>query len=86
MLAFYREHDQEKRGAFNKLRDYFTIRAKMNREENQENKRQKTIDFMAYWDKKRVERDGLIEIYLNRQRQINMCKSWIVISALFERF
>ena len=33
MLAFYREHDTEKRQAFNKLRDYFTIRAKLNREE-----------------------------------------------------
>ena len=33
MLAFYREHDTEKRQAFNKLREYFTIRAKLNREE-----------------------------------------------------
>lgn len=31
MLSFFREHDQEKRQAFNRLRDYFSMRAKFNR-------------------------------------------------------
>ena len=31
MLSFYREHDTEKRVAFSKLREYFSMRAKVNR-------------------------------------------------------
>ena len=34
MLSFYREHDSEKRQAFSKLRDFFSVRAKCNREQS----------------------------------------------------
>ena len=57
MLAFYREHDSEKRQAFHKLREYFTIRAKLNRDELSEDRRQRVLDFMSHWQEKRTKRE-----------------------------
>ena len=60
MLSFYKEHDTEKRSAFNKLRDYFQIRAKMNRQSEIEAKRSKTLNDMVKWDRYRAVRDEYI--------------------------
>ena len=60
MLSFYREHDNEKRSAFNKLRDYFQMRAKQNREFEIEAKRSKVLNDMVKWDRYRAVRDEYI--------------------------
>ena len=60
MLSFFREHDTEKRSAFNKLRDYFQMRAKQNREYEIEAKRSKVLNDMVKWDRYRAVRDEYI--------------------------
>ena len=60
MLSFFREHDTEKRSAFNKLRDYFQMRAKQNREFEIEAKRSKVLNDMVKWDRYRAVRDEYI--------------------------
>ena len=60
MLSFYREHDSEKRQAFSKLRDFFSVRAKCNREQTMEVKRQKVMNYMSRWDEYRVRRDIVV--------------------------
>jgi len=61
MLAFFREHDQEKRTAFTKLRDYFSLRAKISREADNDAKRSKVINYMTRWDEYRVRREEVID-------------------------
>ena len=60
MLSFFREHDQEKRMAFSKLRDFFVIRAKANREDNMNRKREKVMNYMNRWDDYRERREIVI--------------------------
>ncbi len=60
MLAFFREHDQEKRVAFNKLRDYFSLRARLSREVEREAKRDKVLNYMTRWDEYRVRREQVV--------------------------
>lgn len=60
MLSFYREHDTEKRVAFSKLREYFSMRAKVNRQAGMEAKRQKVLGYLGKWDEYRVRRETVI--------------------------
>ena len=68
MLAFYREHDQEKRMAFSKLNEYFSVRAKYNREAFFDGKRNKAISNLNKWDEYRVLRDQVIAILIKQKR------------------
>ena len=86
MLSFFREHDQEKRQAFNRLRDYFSMRAKFNRTMSQEAKRQKVIHYMQRWDDYRVRRDHVIEGILRARRRQSSCSYMLVLAALALRF
>jgi len=71
MLAFYREHDSEKRMAFGKLRDYFGMRAKNNKEAVLDEKRAKVMNYMGRWDEYRIQREQVIKLLLKKQQREN---------------
>lgn len=87
MLAYYREHESEKRQVFTKLRDFFTVRAKLSREEQQEGKRQKAIDFLQYWQRRKLERQATEQEELQAREQLRkmtLCKLWILLITLYK--
>ena len=61
MLALYRDLDKEKRMAFSKLRDYFTLKAKLNREAQLEAKRFKTMSYLGRWEDYRLRKDSFLK-------------------------
>ena len=79
MLAFYREHDVEKRHAFSKLSEYFSVRAKYNRQAYLDSKRNKAINNLKKWDEYRVLREQVIQILIKQKRQRNACRTWLVL-------
>ena len=85
MLAFYREHDQEKRQLFSKLRDECIVRAKDNRDAVQEHKRQKVMNFMSQWDEYRVRREIVVKAFMQVQKRQSACRFWQVTNALMGR-
>mmetsp|Transcript_2353 Transcript_2353/g.3227 ORF Transcript_2353/g.3227 Transcript_2353/m.3227 type:complete len:179 (+) Transcript_2353:1300-1836(+) len=81
MLAFYREHDSEKRQAFTKLRDFFSMRAKCNREQKDDMKRMKVQNFMSRWDEYRVRRDVVVEALVKVHKRRDACRYWHVMNV-----
>lgn len=79
MLAFFKEHDTEKRQAFSKLSEYFGMRAKFNKEMMLTEKRDKVMNYMGRWDEYRVRREHVIAILLKKKRQKNACVTWLVL-------
>ena len=68
MLAFYKEHETEKRMAFSKLSEYFSMRAKFNREMTLNDKRNKAVQNLNKWDEYRVRREHLVAILMKKKR------------------
>ena len=85
MLAFFKEHDTEKRMAFSKLSEYFGMRAKFNKQMILEEKRDKAMNYMGRWDEYRVRRDHVVAILMKKKRQQNACRTWLVLQALHSR-
>ena len=85
MLAFYREHDHEKRQAFSKLNHYFSTKAKYNRQAFLEDKRNKAIENLKKWDKYRVLREQVITILVKHKREQHACRTWLILQAFHSR-
>ena len=67
--------------AFNKLNEYFSVRAKYNRAVFLDDKRNKAIGNLQKWDEYRVLREQVIAIITKQKRQKNACRTWLVLSA-----
>lgn len=85
ILPFYREHDREKREAFNRIRDGLTILAKQKRTAVLEERRMRYLDDRKKWDRYREAREQVAIIKEGILRKKHACHMWVVFSSLHAR-
>lgn len=85
MLAFYRDHEAEKRMAISKLNEYLGVRAKFNRQVHLENKRNNTLNYFKKLDEKPARKENVIEGLIKAKRKKVACGVWLTLEALYSR-